>query len=491
MKFVSCFVSGFGKLCNQAFDLNKDVVEIKAKNGGGKTTLAAFLESMLYGLENSRSRSTEENARLKYEPWQGGGFGGSLTFTHAGKTYRIERKFGKTPSADSVKLYDKSNMPCYEFGENVSNLGELLLGVNRETYKRSAYIPQGAILSESVPEDSKARLIALLSVDGEKETGANGAIKRLDEAERKLRSRRAPAKGKLDEIDAEIERLARAMSDCERVADQAREERSQTLSLKAKLSETQREETETPKKKRNPALFVVSAVLLVIGVLSFATLPILALPLLILGGVFAVVFCMGKSQRVHTENGKDRERLVAELARREVQAENLEKQACAYADYQAETERLTSEKERLEKRLRAIKTARELLVRARSNMASCYLAPVEKKCKEYAEILSGNERERERGTVHFTAEGKPIVDERGSFKQVSQYSAGTQDLIGLCMRLALAEAVFEKGNPPVLVLDDPFVNLDDETTKQAKKLVRSLSKKYQIIYFTCKEERRL
>ena len=200
---------------------------------------------------------------------------------------------------------------------------------------------------------------------------------------------------------------------------------------------------------------------------------------------------MGKSQRVNTENGKDRERLVAELARREVQAENLEKQACAYADYQAETERLTSEKERLEKRLRAIKTAKELLVRARSNMASCYLAPVEKKCKEYAEILSGNERERERGNVHLTAEGKPIVDERGSFKQVSQYSAGTQDLIGLCMRLALAEAVFEKGNPPVLVLDDPFVNLDDETTKQAKKLVRSLSKKYQIIYFTCKEERRL
>ena len=53
MRFVSCFVSGFGKLCNQSFDLSKDVVEIKAKNGGGKTTLAVFLESMLFGLENS------------------------------------------------------------------------------------------------------------------------------------------------------------------------------------------------------------------------------------------------------------------------------------------------------------------------------------------------------------------------------------------------------------------------------------------------------
>ena len=487
MRFVSCFVSGFGKLCNQSFDLSKDVVEIKAKNGGGKTTLAVFLESMLYGLESSRSRSVEENARLKYEPWQGGGFGGSLTFIHAGKTYRIERKFGKTPSGDSVKLYDKSNMPCYEFGENVSNLGQLLLGVNRETYKRSAYIPQGAILSESVPEDAKARLIALLSVDGEKETGASGAIKRLDEAERALRAKRAPAKGKLDEIDEKIDQLTRNKIDCERAAEQARGEREQMLALKARLSETEKGQGGKPKKKRNPMLLILSAVLIGIGFLSFVAFSILALLFLFIGGILTVLFCFGKEQRSNEENGKQREQLIAELARRELQTENLEKQAYAYADYQAETERLTAEKARLEKRLRAIKAAKELLIRARSNMASCYLAPVEEKCKEYASILSGKEHESE--TIRLTAEGKPIIDERGSFKQVSHYSAGTQDLMGLCMRLALAEAVFEKGNPPVLVLDDPLVNLDDETTKQAKKLVRGLSKKYQIVYFTCKEER--
>lgn len=487
MRFVSCFVSGFGKLCNQSFDLSKDVVEIKAKNGGGKTTLAVFLESMLYGLESSRSRAIEENPRLKYEPWQGGGFGGSLTFTHAGKTYRIERKFGKTPSADSVKLYDKSNMPCYEFGENVSNLGELLLGVNRETYKRSAYIPQGAILSNGLPDDAKARLIALLSVDGEKETGASGAIKRLDEAERKLRARRAPAKGLLDEIDCKIEELERAKTDCERVAWQAREERERALAIEKKLSETAEEKREKTKKKRNLALLVLSFVFIALGCFSFSVFPILALPLLIVGGVLLAAFCIGKEQRVKAEGGKERERLVAELARCELQAENLEKQACAYADYQAEAERLGEEKARLEKRLRAIKAAKELLVRARSNMASCYLAPLEERYKEYAEILSKAESE----TLRLTAEGQPIVEEKGSLKQISHYSAGTQDLMGLCMRLALAETLFERGNPPVLVLDDSLVNLDDETTSRARRLLRHFSKKYQIVYFTCKEERRL
>ena len=487
MRFVSCFVSGFGKLCNQSFDLSKDVVEIKAKNGGGKTTLAVFLESMLFGLENSRSRALEENPRLKYEPWQGGAFGGSLTFIHAGKTYRIERKFGKTPSADSVKLYDKNNMPCYDFGENVSSLGELLLGVNRETYKRSAYIPQGAILSDRLPDDAKARLIALLSVDGTKEMGASGAIKRLDEAERKLRARRAPAKGKLDEIDEKIEALTRAKADCERAAEQAQKERENLVALQTTLAEREQGKGEHIKKKGSLASLVLAAIFMAVGAFSFKTFPMLSVVSYIIGGVLLLTLCLGKKQRESRENSKDREHLIAQRTRIELQVENLEKQAYAYADYQAEIERLGEEKARLETRLRAIKTAKELLIRARSNMASCYLAPVEEKFKEYAKILSKSEEE----TLCLTAEGTPIVDESGSFKQIAHYSAGTQDLMGLCLRLALAEAVFEKGNLPVLVLDDPLVNFDDETTSRAKRLLRGFSKKYQIVYFTCKEERTL
>ena len=486
MRFVSCFVSGFGKLCNQAFDLSKDVVEIKAKNGGGKTTLAAFLESMLFGLESSRSRVLAENPRLKYEPWQGGAFGGSLTFIHAGKTYRIERKFGKTPSADSVKLYDKNNMPCYEFGENVSSLGELLLGVNRETYKRSAYIPQGAILSESLPDDAKARLIALLSVDGEKELGANSAIKRLDEAERKLRARRAPAKGKLDEIDEKIEALVRAKADCERAAEEARKERENLIALETTLAENEQGKGEQIKKKRSLLSLAFASISLGMGFISLPTLPALSPILWVVSGALLVYFFVGKKQSASQANGKDIERWIAQRTRLELQAEKLAEQAYAYGDYQAEIERLGQEKARLETRLRAIKTAKELLIRARSNMASCYLAPVEEKFKEYAKILSKSEEE-----LCLTAEGTPIVDENGSFKQIAHYSAGTQDLMGLCMRLALAEAVFDKGNLPVLVLDDPLVNFDDETTARAKRLLRGFSKKYQIVYFTCKEERKL
>ena len=40
-----------------------------------------------------------------------------------------------------------------------------------------------------------------------------------------------------------------------------------------------------------------------------------------------------------------------------------------------------------------------------------------------------------------------------------------------------------------MILDDPFVNLDDETTKAALRFLRMASEEYQILYFTCHTSR--
>ena len=50
VKFISLHVTGFGKL--QDFDLrfSDGITEVAAPNGFGKTTVAAFIKAMLYGL---------------------------------------------------------------------------------------------------------------------------------------------------------------------------------------------------------------------------------------------------------------------------------------------------------------------------------------------------------------------------------------------------------------------------------------------------------
>ena len=478
MRFISCYVSGFGTLSQRTFDLSKDIVEIKLGNGEGKTTLAVFLESMLFGLETSRSKSLEENPRLKYERWQGGAFGGTLTFTHGGKTYRLERTFGKTPAQDTVKLFGKDNLPSYDFGENIQTLGELLLGVDRTTYRKSAYIAQGESSPFCVTEDAKARLVAMLSQRTDKETGASLAVKRLDEAERKLRARRAPAKGKLDELDEQIERLQRAQDDCRRAKDEAQELKRQIAERQNQLSTP----TPQPPPKRPKLRLWLALALIITGAVAALLSPAVGTACIVLG----ICTLLLPRKRTKPANDVGRVQTNLEIARLELRAEEAENRAYALADYQAESERLQAEKSRLETRLAAIIAAKRFLLAARSNLASCYLSPVEEKCEQYAHLLGFSE-----GALRFDGAGNTLVEQDGSFRQTAYFSAGAKDLIGLCARLALAECVFETRSTPVLVLDDPLVNLDDEKTRLAKKLIRALSKRYQIVYFTCKDERRL
>ena len=58
----------------------------------------------------------------------------------------------------------------------------------------------------------------------------------------------------------------------------------------------------------------------------------------------------------------------------------------------------------------------------------------------------------------------------------------------LCMRLSLVDALF-RGAKPFVILDDPFINLDDRHTKEALRLLHDLAKDRQIIYLTCNSSR--
>ena len=226
MKILSCYITGFGKFSNQSFTFS-DLTVIKEDNGWGKTTLAAFIRCMLFGMEAGRGKAVETNERAHYMPWQGGTYGGTMTFVSAGRQYRVERVFGRTPIQDVARVYDSNNMQCFDFGERAEKLGETLFGVDADSYGRTVYIPQGEIETGGVSEDIKTRLLALLSNGGRGETSAERALQKLDEADRKLRAKRRPAKGKLDEIDERLDELAHLKADADGNALQARNYREQ------------------------------------------------------------------------------------------------------------------------------------------------------------------------------------------------------------------------------------------------------------------------
>ncbi len=73
--------------------------------------------------------------------------------------------------------------------------------------------------------------------------------------------------------------------------------------------------------------------------------------------------------------------------------------------------------------------------------------------------------------------------ERGDWVDVSTLSQGTLDTVYLAARIGLVRLVTGDRRPP-LVLDDPFVTLDDERAKRALELLRDISTDFQVIYLT-------
>lgn len=73
--------------------------------------------------------------------------------------------------------------------------------------------------------------------------------------------------------------------------------------------------------------------------------------------------------------------------------------------------------------------------------------------------------------------------ERGDWVPVGSLSQGTLDLVYLTARLGLVRLVTGDRRPP-LVLDDPFVTLDDERATRALALLKRVADDFQIIYLT-------
>ena len=73
--------------------------------------------------------------------------------------------------------------------------------------------------------------------------------------------------------------------------------------------------------------------------------------------------------------------------------------------------------------------------------------------------------------------------ERGDWVPVTDLSQGTLDVVYLAARIGLVRLVTGDRRPPIL-LDDPFVTLDDARAARALELLRDLSTDFQVIYFT-------
>lgn len=140
MKLISCDIENFGGLSKFHMDFSEGCNTICGDNGFGKSTLAAFIKVMFYGFDNQNKKDELLNERMRYNPWQGGVYGGKIIFTVKDKSYILSRTFGAKETDDSWDLRDKdTNLPTEKWGRNI---GEELFKLDSQSFLRTIFISQ-------------------------------------------------------------------------------------------------------------------------------------------------------------------------------------------------------------------------------------------------------------------------------------------------------------------------------------------------------------
>ena len=191
-----------------------------------------------------------------------------------------------------------------------------------------------------------------------------------------------------------------------------------------------------------------------------------------------------KAQEERLRNGlTEQEDRLLQIRQR---VQTLRTQVEQIGELQETLERWQKRQAKDRERVQILDDTMDFLQRARENLSTSYLGTIQSRFGHYLSRLEGNA-----GEAYFIDTDFQVQLERmGCARDLAYFSAGQTDLVMLCMRLALVDALF-KGQETFVILDDPFVNLDDAHTAQAQKLLRALGRERQILYLTCHSSRTL
>ena len=242
--------ASFGKLEGESLRFHDGLNVIYAPNESGKSTWCAFIRAMLYGIDSTeRAREGYLPDKQRYAPWSGAPMEGSMDVRAEGSDITLQRRttVRSAPMRDFSAVYTGTNTPVE--GMTGQNCGELLTGVSKEVFRRSAFIAQGGVAVSGSPELEK-RIQQIVS-SGDEQTS-------YSEAENRLRTwqhrRRYHRKGLLPVLEGEMDEAQRLLSDIGTSADSVREMEGQLQQLQLRCNDLEQSVAEARKRQRNDAL---------------------------------------------------------------------------------------------------------------------------------------------------------------------------------------------------------------------------------------------
>ena len=234
------YIDGFGKFSDYSLNFSPSIQILYGENEAGKSTIHAFIQAMLYGIPKGASK---KEVFFQYRPFSKAlGFGGSLTFSHQGKSYCVQRDFLQGGEAH-ITIPPQGE----KLSEGESFLQSVLSPFSLESFKNTVSIRQ---LKSSTEREMVYELQSMLSnfqESGNVELNPQAALDYLEQEEAKLTEKMIPdATKRYSGLLGEVKNTRRSLSLLEAEEAQSSEEKSLKGSApeEAMIEETDREETD-------------------------------------------------------------------------------------------------------------------------------------------------------------------------------------------------------------------------------------------------------
>lgn len=214
---IKTMTATFGKLQGERLTLEPGLNVITAPNEGGKSTWCAFLKAMFYGIDTrDRNRKGHLADKNRYQPWSGAPMEGEITLEWQGRDITIRRgPRGNVPFGSFSAVYTGTEEPVP--GLTADTCGQMLLGVGREVYERSAFIGQSGTLAIRSAPELEARIAALVS-SGEEDVSYSQVERQLKEWLNRRKVNKSV--GRIPQLEEEQAELARSTGELSQLNDQ-------------------------------------------------------------------------------------------------------------------------------------------------------------------------------------------------------------------------------------------------------------------------------
>lgn len=199
----------FGKLEGATLTLAPGLNILTAPNECGKSTWAAFLTAMLYGIDTrERDKAGHLAQKTRYQPWSGAAMAGEIRLEWQGQYITLRRFANRSgPFGGFEAVYTATGDPVPFL--TAANVGETLTGVIREVFVRCALVGQGNTPVTATPD--LERRIAALATTGEEEVSYSATQRTLKDWRNRRQANRST--GLIPQLEGELAQARRTLED--------------------------------------------------------------------------------------------------------------------------------------------------------------------------------------------------------------------------------------------------------------------------------------